>query len=130
MCVGWMAHRTRVTDVDIVIQPGWSQVPINHIMELKEVVHDARDAYLTRVACEKMGTNLKLYRSLNTRPTPTIGLQAQLMRCMVAYSSATNDDLVGKISPKLLGQKGRNFGRLNNSPFNRYGDRSVESLKY
>jgi len=99
---GWMAHRTRVTDVDIVIQPGWSQVPINHIMELKEVVHDARDAYLTRVACEKMGTNLKLYRSLNTRPTPTIGLQAQLMRCMVAYSSATNDDLVGKISPKLL----------------------------
>merc|ERR1712142_795468 len=99
---GWMTHRTRVTDVDIVIQPGWSKVPINRITELKEVVHDARDAYLTRVACEKMGTNLKLYRSLNTIKAPTIGLQAQLKRCMVAYSSGTNDDLVGKISPKLL----------------------------
>ena len=103
-CVGWMTHRTRVTDVDIVIQPGWSQVPINRITELKEVVHDARDAYLTRVACEKMGTNLKLYRSLNTIKAPTIGLQAQLKRCMVAYSSGTNDDLVGKVSQKLLGK--------------------------
>jgi len=99
---GWMTHRTRVTDVDIVIQPGWSQVPINRITELKEVVHDARDAYLTRVACEKMGTNLKLYRSLNTIKAPTVGLQAQLKRCMVAYSSGTNDDLVGKVSQKLL----------------------------
>merc|ERR1719402_1552656 len=99
---GWMTHRTRVTDVDIVIQPGWSQVPINRITELKEVVHDARDAYLTRVACEKMGTNLKLYRSLNTIKAPTIGLQAQLKRCMVAYSSGTNDDTVGKVSQKLL----------------------------
>ena len=99
-----MTHRTRVTDVDIVIQPGWSKVPINRITELKEVVHDARDAYLTRVACEKMGTNLKLYRSLNTIKAPTIGLQAQLKRCMVAYSSGTNDDLVGKVSQKLLGK--------------------------
>ena len=69
---------------------------------LKDIVHDASEGYLTRVACEKMGTNLKLYRSLNTRPSPTIGLRMQLNRCMVAYSSATNDDLVGKITPKLL----------------------------
>ena len=80
-----MSHRTRVTDVDIVIKPGWSQVPINRIMELRDVVTDGREEYLTRVACEKMATNLKLYRSLNTRPTPTKGLQAQLARCMVAY---------------------------------------------
>lgn len=99
---GWMSHRTRVTDVDIVIQPGWSQVPINRIMELRDVVTDGREDYLTRVACEKMATNLKLYRSLNTRPTPTKGLQAQLSRCMVAYSSATNDDNVGKVTTRLL----------------------------
>ena len=32
-----------------------------------------------------MTRNLKLYRSLNTRPARTVGLRAQLARCMVAY---------------------------------------------
>ena len=49
-----------------------------------------------------MGSNIRLYRSLNTRPTPTSGLTAQLNRCMIAYSSATNDDQVGKVTPVLL----------------------------
>merc|ERR1719402_231957 len=100
---GWTTHRTRVTNVDIIIQSGWSKVPINRIKTLKEIVYDAKHAYSTRVACEKMGTNLKLYRSLNTRTLPTIGLRAQMNRCMVAYSSATSDDLAGKITPSLLG---------------------------
>ena len=99
---GWRSHRMRVTDVDIPIPPGWSHVPIHRIKMLKELVRDATDGYLTRVACEKVGTNIRLYRSHNTRPTPTDGLTAQLNRCMVAYSSATSDDQVGKVTPVLL----------------------------
>jgi len=88
---GWIHHTVDVTDVDIHVKPGWSKVSIDFIRQLKKLVRECTEAYLTRVACKKVTTNLKLYRSLNTRPARTVGLRAQLARCMVAYSSATND---------------------------------------
>ena len=72
--------------MDITIEPGWSIVSIDEINQLKELVHDATDEYLTKVACQKMEMNLKMYRSLNTRPSPVRVLRMQLNRCMVAYS--------------------------------------------
>lgn len=98
---GWIHHTVDVTDVDIHIKPGWSKVSINSIRQLKQLVRECTEAYLTRVACKKVTTNLKLYRSLNTRPARTVGLRAQLARCMVAYSSATNDQ-GSKITTKTL----------------------------
>ena len=34
-CVGWLHHRTQVTNVDIPIEPGWTLVPIDKLPELK-----------------------------------------------------------------------------------------------
>jgi len=98
---GWIHHTVDVTDVDIHVKPGWSKVSIDSIRQLKKLVQECIEAYLTRVACKKVTTNLKLYRSLNTRPARTVGLRAQLARCMVAYSSATNDQ-ASKITTKTL----------------------------
>ena len=97
-----MKIQVDVTDVDIHVKPGWSKVSIDFIRQLKKLVRECTEAYLTRVsfienflnpnsylksqvACKKVTTNLKLYRSLNTRPARTVGLRAQLARCMVAY---------------------------------------------
>jgi len=98
---GWIHHTVDVTDVDINVKPGWSKVSIDSIRQLKKLVRECTEAYLTRVACKKVTRNLKLYRSLNTRPARTVGLRAQLARCMVAYSSATNDQ-GSKITTKTL----------------------------
>jgi len=99
---GWLHHRTQVTNVDIPIEPGWTLVPIDKLPELKLLCTEGTEKFYTRVACQKVAENLKLYRSLNTRQAPTIGLKASLTRCMVAYSAATTDNQVGKVSNPML----------------------------
>jgi len=51
---GWTTHRTRVTDVNIPIESGWSRVTIERLSILKSIVNDATDEYMTRVACDKV----------------------------------------------------------------------------
>lgn len=47
--------------------------------------------------------NISIYRTLNTRPPRTNGLQKQVYRSMIAYSSATMNDRSGKTSMTVLG---------------------------
>ena len=39
-----------VTDVDIHVKPGWSKVSIDSIRQLKKLVQECIEAYLTRVS--------------------------------------------------------------------------------
>ena len=44
-----MKIKVDVTDVDINVKPGWSKVSIDSIRQLKKLVRECTEAYLTRV---------------------------------------------------------------------------------
>jgi len=99
---GWSGQRINTINVDIQIESGWSIVPLSEITELKRLTREATDEYLTRMACEKLGSNLRFYRSLNTRKTPSMYLDTRIRDCMVSYSAATSDNSVGRVGPRAL----------------------------
>ena len=45
-----MKIQVDVTDVDIHVKPGWSKVSIDFIRQLKKLVRECTEAYLTRVS--------------------------------------------------------------------------------
>jgi len=99
---GWNGQRIQTINVDIVVQPGWSQVPLSIINELKSVMQEATDDYFTKTSCEKLQSNLKFYRSLNTRKGPSSHLVQRVRDCMVSYSAATTNNAVGRVGIKSL----------------------------
>merc|ERR1712106_584289 len=99
---GWNGQRIQTINVDIVVEPGWSQVPLSWIKELKKVMQAATDEYFTKTSCEKLESNLKFYRSLNTRKGPSLHLDGRVRDCMVSYSAATTDNSVGRVGIKSL----------------------------
>ena len=62
----------------------------------------AQTSYFTKVACEKLASNLKFYRSLNTRKPPSNHLLVRVKDCMISYSAATTDNSVGRVGPENL----------------------------
>ena len=48
-----MKIKVDVTDVDINVKPGWSKVSIDSIRQLKKLVRECTEAYLTRVRVSK-----------------------------------------------------------------------------
>ena len=109
---GWSSQRFRIINVDIRIRPGWSIVPLSEIRALKVSLtlafniangyfkHLTRfhtNVYFTNVACEKLSSNLKFYRSLNTRKPPSESLYSRVKDCMVSYSAATTNNSVGRV---------------------------------
>ena len=60
------------------------------------------NVYFTNVACEKLSSNLKFYRSLNTRKPPSDSLYSRVKDCMVSYSAATTDNSVGRVGYHAL----------------------------
>merc|ERR1712168_1729358 len=99
---GWSSQRINMVDVDIRISPGWSIVPLSDLSDLKEITKFAQNEYFTNVACEKLASNLKFYRSLNTRKPPSNHLCCRIKDCMVSYSAATTDNSVGRVEPDNL----------------------------
>jgi len=99
---GWNGQRIQTINVDIVVEPGWSQVPLSIINELKAVMQEATDEYFTKTACEKLQSNLKFYRSLNTRKGPSSHLVSRVRDCMVSYSAATTNNAVGRVGIRSL----------------------------
>ena len=63
---------------------------------------DACDEYFTKMSCEKLESNLKFYRSLNTRKGPSKYLDKRVHDCMVSYSAATTNNSVGRVSISAL----------------------------
>jgi len=99
---GWNGQRIQTINVDIVVEPGWSQVPLSWINELKKVMQTATDEYFTKTSCEKLESNLKFYRSLNTRKGPSLHLDGRVRDCMVSYSAATTNNSVGRVGMGAL----------------------------
>ena len=52
-------------------------------------MREATDEYFTKTSVEKLESNLKFYRSLNTRKGPSFHLDQRVRDCMVSYSAAT-----------------------------------------
>lgn len=94
---GWTGQRIQTINVDIVVEPGWSCVPLSLIDELKTVMREATDEYFTKTSVEKLASNLKFYRSLNTRKGPSFHLDQRVRDCMVSYSAATANNKVGRV---------------------------------
>lgn len=81
---------------------------------------EACNEYFTRISCEKLESNLKFYRSLNTRRGPSKYLDRRVHDCMVSYrqgfdrvwkrlkilasleSAATTNNAVGRVGLKAL----------------------------
>jgi len=99
---GWSSQRIKMVDLDIRIVPGWSKVPLSAISDLKAITRFAQTSYFTKVACEKLASNLKFYRSLNTRKPPSNHLLVRVKDCMISYSAATTDNSVGRVGPENL----------------------------
>jgi len=99
---GWSSQRIKMVDLDIRIVPGWSKVPLSAITDLKAITRFAQTSYFTKVACEKLASNLKFYRSLNTRKPPSNHLLVRVKDCMISYSAATTDNSVGRVGPASL----------------------------
>jgi hypothetical protein len=99
---GWSSQRFRIINVDIRIRPGWSIVPLSEICSLKHLTRFHTNVYFTNVACEKLSSNLKFYRSLNTRKPPSESLYSRVKDCMVSYSAATTDNSVGRVGYQAL----------------------------
>ena len=114
-----------MVDLDIRIVPGWSKVPLSALSDLKvrssfksilarwrplvakndyfqAITRFAQTSYFTKVACEKLASNLKFYRSLNTRKPPSNHLLVRVKDCMVSYSAATTDNSVGRVGKENL----------------------------
>ena len=114
-----------MVDLDIRIVPGWSKVPLSALSDLKvslklrlarwrsrverklndcfqAITRFAQTSYFTKVACEKLASNLKFYRSLNTRKPPSNHLLVRVKDCMISYSAATTDNSVGRVGPENL----------------------------
>ena len=51
----------------------------------QRVMMEACNEYFTRISCEKLESNLKFYRSLNTRRGPSKYLDRRVHDCMVSY---------------------------------------------
>jgi len=99
---GWSSQRIKMVDLDIRIVPGWSKVPLTAISDLKAITRFAQTSYCTKVACEKLASNLKFYRSLNTRKPPSNHLLLRVKDCMISYSAATTDNAVGRVGAESL----------------------------
>jgi len=99
---GWSSQRIKMVDLDIRIVPGWSKVPLSALSDLKAITRFAQTSYFTKVACEKLASNLKFYRSLNTRKPPSNHLLVRVKDCMVSYSAATTDNSVGRVGTENL----------------------------
>ena len=65
-------------------------------------MQEATDEYFTKTACEKLQSNLKFYRSLNTRKGPSSHLVSRVRDCMVSYSAATTNNAVGRVGIRSL----------------------------
>ena len=65
-------------------------------------MQEATDEYFTKTSCEKLESNLKFYRCLNTRKGPSIHLDSRVKDCMVSYSAATTNNSVGRVGMKAL----------------------------
>merc|ERR1712062_952016 len=99
---GWTSQPFSIINVDIRIPKGWSIVPLSQLRPLKRLTKLHSEAFFTKVACEKTSSNLKFYRSLNTRKPRSDSLYTRVKECMVSYSAATTNDAVGKIGPNSL----------------------------
>jgi len=99
---GWTSQQMIMNNVDIRIQPGWTKIPIVRMNKLKKITSDASEKYYTRVACDKLATNLKFYRCLNTRKPHSEPLSRRIKECMVTYSAATADNSVGRVDKEAL----------------------------
>merc|ERR1712168_1745750 len=99
---GWSSQRIKMVDLDIRIVPGWSKVPLSALSDLKAITRFAQTSYFTKVACEKLASNLKFYRSLNTRKPPSNHLLVRVKDCMISYSAATTDNAVGRVGAESL----------------------------
>ena len=60
-------------------------------------MREATDEYFTKTSVEKLASNLKFYRSLNTRKGPSFHLDQRVRDCMVSYSAATANNKVGRV---------------------------------
>ena len=78
------------------------KVPLSWINELKKVMQAATDEYFTKTSCEKLESNLKFYRSLNTRKGPSLHLDGRVRDCMVSYSAATTNNSLGRVGMGAL----------------------------
>ena len=65
-------------------------------------MQEATDEYFTKISCEKLESNLKFYRCLNTRKGPSLHLAGRVRDCMVSYSAATTNNSVGRVGMKSL----------------------------
>ena len=65
-------------------------------------MQEATDEYFTKISCEKLESNLKFYRCLNTRKGPSLHLAGRVRDCMVSYSAATANNSVGRVGMESL----------------------------
>merc|ERR1711892_1523209 len=72
---GWTSQQMNMMNVDISIaEEGWTRVPIDEVNKLKKIIEGASDCYFSSVSKEKLKSNMKFYRSLNTRKPPSMSL--------------------------------------------------------
>jgi len=100
---GWTSQQMKMMNVDIrITEPGWTRVPIVEVNKLKKIIESASDCYFSNVSKEKLKSNMKFYRSLNTRKPPSMSLYNRVKEVMVDYSAATTNNQIGRVGPKKL----------------------------
>jgi len=100
---GWTSQQMNMMNVDISIaEEGWTRVPIDEVNKLKKIIEGASDCYFSSVSKEKLKSNMKFYRSLNTRKPPSMSLYNRVKEVMVDYSAATTNNQTGRVGPRAL----------------------------
>lgn len=113
---GWSSQQMKMMNVDIrITEPGWTRVPIVQVDKLKKIIEGASDCYFSCVSKEKLKSNIKFYRSLNTRKPPSVSLYNRVKEVMIDYSAATTNNQIGRVGPKALDSAFLSDARLKRS---------------